>query len=136
MGRASYPLHLFSRNALLSTIEQQYRLVAELDALDGVIGFGRHRSRFKGFGFVAAAPGRTEKHGVMEMVHVEGALKLIDAAAGRVCAAGGAPERGELTRFGGLPGLERIAKLPPSTAGRTASAACARTPEFAQSASA
>jgi len=63
MGRASYPVHLFGRNALLSAIEQQYRLVAEFDAMDGVIGFGRHRSRFKGFGFVAAAPGRTENHG-------------------------------------------------------------------------
>lgn len=60
MGRASYAVHLFSRNALLAAIEQRYRLVVEFDAVDGVIGSGRHRSRFKGFGFVAAAPGAIE----------------------------------------------------------------------------
>lgn len=53
MGRASYPVRLFSRGALLGSIEQRYRRVAEFDAVDGVIGVGRHRSRFKGYGYLA-----------------------------------------------------------------------------------
>lgn len=54
MGRASYPIRLFSRKALVAPLESRYRVVAEFDAVDGVIGIGRHRSRFRGYGLAAA----------------------------------------------------------------------------------
>lgn len=53
MGGSSYPIRLFSREALIGQLHQGYRVIAEFDAVDGVIGLGRHRSRFCGFAFEA-----------------------------------------------------------------------------------
>lgn len=51
MGPASFPVWLFSRRAVIDCLARDYRIIAEFDAVDGIIGFGRHRSRFRGFAF-------------------------------------------------------------------------------------
>lgn len=48
-GNASYPAWLFSRDRLLAPARGSYRIVAEYDAIDGVMTCGSGRVDFKGF---------------------------------------------------------------------------------------
>lgn len=63
MGSASYPIRLFGRSTLTGYLCEGYRLIAEFDAVDGVIGLGRHRSRFCGFAFEVDPSARTSASG-------------------------------------------------------------------------
>ncbi|MFZ5862536.1 MAG: methyltransferase, TIGR04325 family [Nitrospirota bacterium] len=49
LGKASYPLWLFNRDELLAPTLGRYRVLAEFDALDGVMSYGLRRVEFKGF---------------------------------------------------------------------------------------
>lgn len=49
LGRASYPAWLFNRERLLAPVFDRYRVLAEYDAIDGVMSYGFKRVEFKGF---------------------------------------------------------------------------------------
>ena len=49
LGKASYPAWLFNKDRLLDPARDRYRIVAEYDAVDGVMSYGSVRVDFKGF---------------------------------------------------------------------------------------
>lgn len=46
--QASYPIWLFGAETILAHMQGRYSLLAQFDALDGIIGKGDNRARFKG----------------------------------------------------------------------------------------
>jgi putative methyltransferase (TIGR04325 family) len=53
----SYPAWLFSETFLTSGLGPKYRLVADFDAVDGVLGIGNLSARFRGYVFDLAGDG-------------------------------------------------------------------------------
>lgn len=56
INRSSYPLWLFSEEALKKPLLQTYTEIASFDAVDGVLGVGKLKAHFKGMVFRKIAP--------------------------------------------------------------------------------
>lgn len=51
LGGVSYPVWLFDEKALLQSVRDDYTMLAEFDAVDGILGTGKMRAQFKGMIF-------------------------------------------------------------------------------------